>query len=69
VQLLPLQNLDVILFQVETTGQNLRNFPLAVEALRSSAKFNYATVLLIIGCTAFLRDKVRVVLDAHGSEA
>ena len=37
VQLLPLQDLDIVLFQIETSGQHLRNLSFAVEALRSAA--------------------------------
>jgi len=66
VKLLPLQDLDIVLFQVETSGQHLRNLALAVETLRAPAKFDDAAVFLIIGGAVFLRDEVRVVLDAHG---
>ena len=69
MQLVPLQDLDVVFLEIETAGEDAGNFPILLHRARLTKEFDNPTVLTVIHRAVQMRDKVRVIFEAHGAEA
>ena len=69
MQLMPLQDLDVVLFEVEAARQNPGDFAAAVHLARTAEQLDHTAVLAVLDGAVRLRDEVGVVFGAHGWEA
>ena len=65
MQLVPLQDLDVPLFEVEAQCQHARNLAIIACPGRLAEQFHDATVLAVVNRAVLLRDEVGIVLGAH----
>jgi len=66
VQLVPLQDLNIRLFEIETARQHLGDVPVALHFCRLIEEFHDPAVFAVFDRVFRLCDKVGVVFGAHG---
>jgi hypothetical protein len=63
---MPLQNLDIGFFQIETACQHFGYVPIASQFCRLIEEFHDAAILAVFNRVFGLRDEVGVIFSAHG---
>lgn len=66
MQLMPLQDLDVGLFEIETAGKDPGDFLVAVQNTRAPEQFHDTAVFAELDRAVLLGDEVGVIFDTHG---
>jgi hypothetical protein len=69
MQLMPLQNLDVVLLKIETSRKHAGDVAITGNIARAAEQFNHAAILVVLDRVFRLRDEVGVVFNAHGYRA
>ena len=69
VQLMPLQNLNVGFFEIETACQYFGDVPIAAQFAGLVEKFHDTPILAVFDGVFRLCDKVGLIFRAHGKRA
>jgi hypothetical protein len=66
VQMVPLQNLNVGFFEIEAAREHACNVAVAFDPARAIEQLHDAPIFVVFDSSFRLRDKVRVIFNAHG---
>ena len=66
MQLMPLQDLNIVFLEIETTREHPCNIPIALQAARFIEEFDDTSILAVFDGIFGLCDEVGVVFSAHG---